>query len=89
MTFAEAVKRYLEIAGEFGRAAPLASFGLSKAETEKLFAAWEEDYQINRYMLLTCEAARGIESEGPHEAYTLNGFECTHVTFQPQIQQLL
>lgn len=89
MTFAEAVKRYLEISGEFGRAAPLAGFGLSKPETEKLFAAWDEDYQINRFMLLTCEAAKGIEAQGPRDVYHVNGFECTHVTFQPQIKGLL
>ncbi len=89
MTIAEAVKRYLEIAGEFGRAAPLESFGLSKAETEKAFSAWDEDYQINRYLLLTGEV-REISGQGkPFEAFSINGYECTHITFQPHIQELL
>ena len=89
MTIADAVKRYLEIAGEFGKPVLLAGFGLSKPETEKVFAAWDEDYQINRFMLLTCEASRGIEAQGPREVCHINGFECTHVTFQRQIQDLL
>jgi hypothetical protein len=88
MTFSEIVKRYLEIAGEFGSAVPLANFGLSKTETEKLFSAWDEDYQINRYMLLTLEAGKG-QGEGKHEVYLINGFECTHITIQSQIQGLL
>lgn len=85
MSLAEGIQKYLEIAGSFGRPAPLARFGLSRDETEKLFSTWDEDYQINRYMLLTLEAA-----EGPaRQIFLINGFECSHVCFQPDIQKLL
>lgn len=66
---------------------PLAQLGLAKDEAEKVIAAWDEDYQINRYMLLTLEAA-----EGPARArqiFRINGFECSHVCFQSGIQKLL
>jgi hypothetical protein len=89
MTIADAVKRYLEIAGEFGKPVALASYGLAKAETEKLFAAWDEDYQINRFMLLTLEASPDPSAQGPSGVYHINGFDCTHVTFQPGIRELL
>jgi hypothetical protein len=89
MTIAEAVKRYLEIAGEYGKVVPLASFGLPKPDTERLFAAWDEDYQISRFMLLTAEASQDLARQSTQEVYKVNGFDCTHVTLQPGIQELL
>ena len=89
MNLAEGVKKYLELAGEFGRAVPLARFGLPKGETEKLFAAWDEDYQINRFMLLTLEAGEESLRAGERETYLINGFESSHIKFQPDIQKLL
>lgn len=89
MTISDAVNRYLEIAGEFGKPVPLGSFSLSKPETEKLFAAWDEDYQINRFMLLTLEASTATSAQSPREVYCVNGFDCTHVTFQAGVQGLL
>jgi hypothetical protein len=87
MTLAEGVKKYLELAGEFGRPVALARLGLPKTETEKLVSTWDEDYQINRYMLLTVEAAE--EPARASQVYLINGFECSHITFQSDIQKLL
>lgn len=89
MTFADAVRRYLEIAGEFGKPVLLGSFGMSKPETEKLFTSWDEDYQINRFMMLTVEASQDSAGRSTHEIYHVNGFDCTHVTLQPGIRELL
>ena len=90
MDLASAVKRYLEITGGFDRPMHLSEFRLSKEETEKTLSAWDEDYQISRYMLLARERDEAL-SELPPEAriYIINGFECSHVTFHADIQKLL
>jgi hypothetical protein len=90
MDLATAVKKYLEIAGEFGRSVHLSRFDLPKAETEKVISAWDEDYQISRYMLLSRERDEALLSY-PSEArvYCINGFECSHVSFHPDVQRLL
>ena len=87
MTLAEGVKKYLELAGEFGRPVPLAQLGLTKDETEKLISAWDEDYQINRYMLLTLEADE--EPARASQIFLINGFQCSHIAFQRDIQKML
>ncbi len=87
MTLAEGVKKYLELAGEFERPVALALLGLSRAETEKLVSTWDEDYQINRYMLLTLEAAE--EPARASQIFLINGFEYSHITFQSDIEKLL
>jgi hypothetical protein len=89
MTLAEGVKKYLELAGGYGRPVALVHFGLSKDETVKLFSAWDEDYQINRYMLLTLAASEEPTRARKAEVYVINGFKCSHVSFQSGIQQLL
>ncbi len=90
MNLANAVKRYLEVAGGFERPMHLSAFGLSKPETEKTISVWDEDYQISRFMLLAREREETL-SKFPPEArvYFINGFECTHVTFRADIQKLL
>ena len=84
------VKRYLEMAGEFDRPLHLSRFGLSKQEIEKIFSEWDQDYQISRYMLLSREADEALKSfPDLHRIYLINGFECSHVTFNKDIQALL
>jgi len=89
MNLAAGVRKYLQIAGDFGVPAPLSRFGLSRDETERIFSAWDEDYQINRYMVLSLEPSE--EPTGPREseAYLINGFEYSHVIFHADIQKLL
>lgn len=89
MNLAMGVKKYLEIAGEFGKPAPLVKFGLSKDETQKVFSAWDEDYQINRYMLLMLPPSEEPAHPREGEVYLINGFKCSHVCFQPAIQELV
>lgn len=90
MNLAEAVKKYLEIAGGFDRPVHLSAFGLSRSETEKTFSAWDEDYQISRYLLLSRERDEALEAF-PSQArvFMINGYECTHLSFHSDIQNLL
>jgi hypothetical protein len=90
MDLATLIKKYLEIAGGFGRPVHLSQLGLSKAETEKVISALDEDYQISRYMLLSRELDVSLAVFPPDErVYLVNGYECSHVSFQEGVQKLL
>ncbi|MBZ5544085.1 MAG: hypothetical protein LAO07_10460 [Acidobacteriia bacterium] len=90
MNLAAGVKRYLEVAGGFDRPLHLSQFELPKAEVEKLVSAWDEDYQISRYMLLSREREEELAAFPPDQrVFLINGFECTHLTFHPDIQKLV
>jgi len=90
MDLATAIKRYLEVAGGFDRPLHLSQLGLPKAETEKLISAWDEDYQISRYLLLSRERDADLASfPADQRVYVINAFECTHLMFRPDIQKLV
>ena len=90
MDLAAAVQRYLEVAGGFGQPLHLSQLGLPKAETEKLISAWDEDYQISRYFLLSRERDADLESfPADQRVYLINGYECTHLSFHADVQKLL
>jgi hypothetical protein len=90
MNLAAGVKRYLDVAGGFDRPLHLSQLGLDKAETERIVSAWDEDYQISRYMLLSREREEELAAFPPDQrVYLINGFECTHLIFHPDIQTLL
>jgi len=80
MNLREVVEKYLAIAGGYGRAAALADFGFDRPQTERVFAAFDEDYHISRYFHF---------SRGSGDAYTINGFEHTHVSIDSEIQEVL
>ena len=80
MNLREVIKKYLAIVGGYGRLAALADFGLDRAEIERVFAAFDEDYHISRYFHL---------SRVSGTAYTINGFDHTHVTIDAEIQDVL
>ncbi len=90
MDLATAVKKYIETGKGFGRPIHLSRLGLPKAETEKLVSAWDEDYQISRYLVLSREQDE-VLAAFPADArvYLINGFEVTHLSFHPDIQKLL
>lgn len=79
MTLREIVDKYLAIAGGFAFLAPLADFGLERAEAERIFSAFDEDYHISRFLHFS-------QVSGP--AYNVNGFEQTHVSIDAEIQSL-
>ncbi len=80
MNLREAVEKYLALAGGYGRPAALADFGLDRAETVRTFAAFDEDYHISRYF----HFSRVIGT-----AYTINGFDHTHVSIDAEIRDIL
>lgn len=90
MDLAEGVERYLEKAGGFDRPLHLSALGLGREETEKTVAAWDEDYQISRFLLLSREPdSQLLTFPEDQRVYRISGFECTHLNFQPGIRGLL
>ena len=80
MELRQIVEKYLELAGGFGRPAALAAFGLERAETERVFSVYDEDYLISRYFHF---------SNGEGEAFQINGFPQTHVAIDREIEEVL
>ena len=80
MNLREIVEKYLAIAGGYGRSVALVDFGLDRAQTERAFAPFDEDYHISRYFHF---------SGGTGTAYTINGFDHTHVSIDAEIQDVL
>jgi hypothetical protein len=80
MTLREIVEKYLAVAGGFGFLAALADFGLDRAEAERIFSVFDEDYHISRYLHFS-------QVTGP--AYTINGFDQTHLTIDSEIESVL
>ena len=87
MNLRETVDKYLDIAGDFGRAVPLAEFGLSHEETEKHFSTLDEDYHISRYIHLSDQRTKSAERAT--EAFQINGFAHTHVSIDAEIAEIL
>jgi hypothetical protein len=80
MSLRELVEKYLAIAAGYGRPAALADFGLDRPQTERVFAAFDEDYHISRYFHF---------SRITGAAYTINGFDQTHVSIDAEIRSIL
>jgi hypothetical protein len=80
MTLQQLVAKYESLAGGFGVAVPLSSFGLSTAETEQLLTDYDEDYHISRYFDFT-------ETEG--EKYHIAGVPATHLAIDAEIRNIL
>ena len=80
MTLREIVEKYLAIAGGFSFLAPLTDFGMDKSEVERVFGALDDDYHISRYFHFS-------QVSGP--AYSINGFEQTHISIDEEIQSVL
>ena len=90
MELGEAVKVYRKVAGGYGRPMALVAFGLSTDETVKIFSTWDEDYQISRFMELTLEPSGSVPQESESaQPYWVNGFDCSHVSFHPDIERIL
>jgi len=80
MNLKEIVEKYLTIAGDFAFLAPLADFGLDRSAVERIFGVLDEDYHISRYLHFS-------QVSGP--AYTINGFDQTHISIDAEIQSVL
>jgi hypothetical protein len=84
MQLPDVVAKYLELAGEFGKPVPLAGFGLSRKETEKLFSALDEDYHISRFLAFSHQPPAPGE-----QTYQINGFPQTHLAISAQVREIL
>ena len=80
MTLQQIVEKYLAIAGGFAFLAPLADFGLSKSDVERVFSALDEDYHISRFFHFSQVSGTG---------FLIDGFEQTHVSIDEEIQSIL
>ena len=80
MSLSELVRLYRQHAGDFGQPVSLSAFGLSTAETERLFSGYDEDYHISRFFHF---------SEGEGEKFLINGIPATHVSIDAEIQEIL
>jgi hypothetical protein len=90
MNLSALVAKYVEAAGGFGRPVHLSFLGLPKRETEKIISAFDEDYQVSRYLLLSRERDEALGSlPAEDRIYVINGQECSHISFQPDVQKLL
>ena len=90
MDLAEFVKKYTELSAGFGKALHLSQFGLGKAETEKLISAFDDDYQISRYMVLSREPDTELSCYPANSRlYFINGFAVSHVSLAPGIRSLV
>lgn len=85
MNLRETVDKYIELAGDFDRAVPLADFGLSRKETERHFSTLDEDYHISRYFHLSNQQATAPAAA----VYQINGFPHTHVSIDAEIAEVL
>jgi hypothetical protein len=80
MTLHQIVDKYLAIAGGFAFLAPLVDFGLERSEVERIFGAFDDDYHISRFFHFS-------QVSGP--AYSINGFDQTHISIDEEIQSVL
>jgi hypothetical protein len=80
MELREMVEKYLLLGGGYGRPVALAAFELPRAEAEKLFGAFDDDYHISRFFHFSLEAG---------ESFGINGFPQTHVVIDADIQETL
>ena len=62
----------------------LKGFGLPKAELEKELSAFDEDYQISRFLQFTRAPEAAAE-----DVYNIGGTACTHLKILPGIDALL
>jgi hypothetical protein len=83
MSLRDLVERYRALAGGFGAPVALSAFGLTAAETERLFSSYDEDYHISRFFHFS-EAAGESTTK-----FSVNGVPVTHVSLDAEIQSIL
>ncbi len=76
----EAVEKYVQLAGEYGKPVPLGAFGLSKEEAQRFFSILDEDYHISRFFHFQMNSG---------ESYDINGFPQTHVSIDAEVESIL
>ncbi len=74
------VERYRGLAKEYGVAVALTAFDLTRDETERLFASYDEDYHISRFFHF---------SEMDGMTFIINGERVSHVAIDAEIESIL
>lgn len=88
MELRQIVDKYKGLATGFGQPVPLAAFGLSREDTERIFSVYDEDYNISRFFHFSLNPT--TEPGGPPiVAYQINGFPHTHVSLDAEIETIL
>jgi hypothetical protein len=80
MSLREVVERYATLAGSFGDPVALSAFGLGAEETKNLFASFDEDYHISRFLHFCRDTG---------ESYVISEEKVTHVAIDPAIYSIL
>jgi len=80
MSLSELVRLYLSHAAKFGEPVALSAFGLPRADAERLFSGYDEDYNISRFFHFTDAAG---------DRFFIDGFPATHVSLDPEIESIL
>ena len=80
MPLRDLVRLYRSLAGKFGEPVALSGFGLTKAQTERFFSGYDEDYHISRFFQF---------SEATGDKFSINGIPATHVRLDAEIQSIL
>ena len=80
MSLNELVKKYVAMAGGYGKFMAISSLGLSRSEAETAFDILDEDYHISRFFQFRNDTG---------EAYEINGFVQTHFSIDSEIQSIL
>jgi hypothetical protein len=84
MRLPEVVKKYLTVAGGYGKSVTIASLGIPREETERVFDFLDEDYHISRFFHF-----RDASGESPEDTFLINGFPQTHISIDSDIQAIL
>jgi hypothetical protein len=80
MPLGELVRLYRSHGADFGQPVALSVFGLTPADTERLFSGYDEDYHISRFFHFT---------EAAGQKFSINGFSATHVALNAEIETIL
>jgi hypothetical protein len=83
MDFAGVVKKYRDLAGDFGTAVSLSDYNFPRANAEKFFSDLNDDYQISRFLHFQNREAENFP------VFQISGFPQTHVTLHAEIESLL
>jgi hypothetical protein len=86
LSLGDAVEKYRQLAGGFGRPLALASFGLSPEETQRVFGIFDEDYHISRFFHFSLQPAAAGHSS---QTFQINGFPQSHVALDAEIESIL
>jgi hypothetical protein len=84
MRLPEVVKKYLAVAGGYGKFVTIASLQIPREETERVFDFLDEDYHISRFFHF-----RDASGESSQDTFLINGFPQTHISIDSEIQAIL